>query len=349
MRIYRNIFNQITSPENLFLAWDEFRRGKASKSDVFAYKRELESNIFQLSDELRTKKYVHGAYTSFYVHDPKQRHIHKASVGDRILHHAIFSVLNPVFEPTFTANSFSCRDGKGTHKGVEALDKILRKVSKNGNVPCFALKCDIKKFFDSVNHKKLIEIIERKIKDMDVVWLLREIIESYITGQSTLFDRRGIPIGNLTSQLFANVYMNEFDQYIKHRLKVKNYVRYTDDFVIVSGNQDYLKGLIAPINDFLKKELDLNLHPNKVKISKFSQGIDFLGYVLRPHCRTVRTKTSRRAFRKVRQKVSEYKKGSLTSEKLIQTVNSYLGVFSHAKTHRLSEDLKNQYWFWLSE
>lgn len=349
MKVYYELFNRISNPENLFAAWDEFRRGKTSKKDVMEFEWKLEENIFNLHEELESKTYQHSSYTSFYIHDPKQRHIHKAEVRDRVLHHAIFSVLNPLFEETFIANSFSCRVGKGTHEGVNELYSMLRRVSSNGYKPCFALKCDIQKFFDSVNHGILLDIIKRRIKDDDVLHLLGQIIESYITKRSTLFDRRGIPIGNLTSQLFANVYMNEFDQYIKHRLKVKNYVRYTDDFVIVSGDQDYLKGLIAPINDFLKSELDLNLHPNKVKICKFSQGIDFLGYVLRPHCRTVRTKTSRRAFRKIRQRVSEYKKGSLTNEKLIQTVNSYLGVFSHAKTHRLSEDLKNQYWFWLSE
>lgn len=349
MIIYRNIFNQIISPENLFLAWDKFRKGKASKSDVFVYKKDLESNIFQLSNKLITKKYVHSAYTSFYIHDPKQRHIHKASVGDRILHQAIFSVLNPIFEPTFIANSFSCRDGKGTHKGIKELEKILRKISKNGNMPCFAMKCDIKKFFDSVNHRILIKIIERKIKDLDVILLLKEIIGSYITSQSTLFDRRGIPIGNLSSQLFANIYMNEFDQFIKHNLKIKNYLRYTDDFIIVSNDFKYLKSLINPINSFLKSELDINLHPNKVAIRKFSQGIDFLGYVLRPHYQVIRTKTRRRAFRKMRLKVFKYKKGIITSKKLMQTVNSYLGVFSHAKTYQLSEDFKNQYWFWISE
>jgi len=140
MKIHKNIFDQIVTPENLFLAWDEFKKGKTGKSDVLAYKWDLESNIFNLNNKLKTKKYKHGGYTSFYVHDPKQRHIHKANVGDRILHHAIFTALNPVFEPTFIANSFSCRVGKGTHEGVKTLGKILRKVSKNGHMISFRLE-----------------------------------------------------------------------------------------------------------------------------------------------------------------------------------------------------------------
>lgn len=349
MRIYRNIFNQIVDPEKLFSAWDEFRKGKSTKRDVLAYKSDLESNILQLSDELKMNKYIPGAYSSFYVSDPKQRHIHKASVGDRILHHAIFTALKPIFEPTFIANSFSCREGKGTHKGVEVLGKILRRVSKNGNVPCFALKCDIKKFFDSVNHLILMKIIERKIKDQRLINLLENIIKAYTSKQSTLIKRRGIPIGNLTSQMFANIYMNEFDQYIKHELKVKNYLRYTDDFIIISGDLKYLQGLIYSINSFLKSELDLNLHPKKVFIRSFYQGIDFLGYVIRPHYKIVRTKTKRRAFKKVYQKVLEYKKGVISKNRLMQTFNSYLGVFSHAQSQNLSKKLRNHLWFWLSE
>lgn len=225
----------------------------------------------------------------------------------------------------------------------------MRRASKNGNAPCFALKCDIKKFFDSANHSILIKIIERKIKDQRLISLLEKIIKGYTSENLIHIKWRGIPIGNLSSQMFANIYMNEFDQYIKHQLKVENYIRYTDDFIIISADLKYLQGLIYSINSFLKSELDLNLHPKKVFIRSYYQGIDFLGYVLWPHYKIVRTKTKHRAFNKVYQKVLEYKKGIISKEKLIQTLNSYLGVFSHAKSYHLSEDLKNQFWFWLSE
>ncbi len=193
------------------------------------------------------------------------------------------------------------------------------------------------------------QIIERKIKDQRLINLLDKIIESYTSKQSTSIKSLGIPIGNLTSQMFANIYMNELDQYIKHQLKVKNYLRYTDDFIVVSGDLKYLKSLITPISLFLENVLDLSLHPKKVFIRSFAQGIDFLGYVLRPYYKVVRTKTGRRAFKKVHKKVLEYKGGVISRNKLIQIINSYLAVFSHAKSYRLAENLKNKLWFWLSE
>lgn len=179
MKTYKNIFNQIASPENLFSAWDKFKRGKQNKRDVGEFEFNLEENIFQLSRELLAGTYRHMPYYGFWIYDPKQRHIHKAAVRDRVLHHAVFSVINPIFEPTFIANSFSCRVGKGTHKGVETLANAARKVSQNYAKPCFALKCDIRKFFDSVNHQILKNILARRIKDACALGLCEEIINSF--------------------------------------------------------------------------------------------------------------------------------------------------------------------------
>src|SRR3989304_3417774 len=178
MKVYRNLFGEIISLENLFQAWEEFRKGKQNKPDVQSFERHLEDNIFNLRRDLVSKIYKHGSYRSFYIQDPKQRLIHKATVRDRVLHHAIFAKLNPIFEPTFISHSFSCQIGKGTHKGVEAVTKMLRQVSRNGTKSCFVLKCDIKKFFQSVNHARLIEILARKVRDPDVLRLLREIVST---------------------------------------------------------------------------------------------------------------------------------------------------------------------------
>jgi len=183
MKIYRDIFNEIISPENLFSAWDAFRSDKRNKRDVMEFEWNLEERIFELHRELKNKTYRHGPYTSFYITDPKQRHIHKASVRDRILHHAVFLVLNPIFEPTFISTSFSCRVGYGTHKGVDALQKMLRGVSENGTKHCFVLKCDIKKFFDSVDQRILLSILEKRIKDENALWLLTAIVCSYNSAQ----------------------------------------------------------------------------------------------------------------------------------------------------------------------
>jgi len=345
MKIHKNIFNKIVSVENIFSAWDKFKLDKQEKQDVQQFEWQLEKNIFQLHRELKNKTYKHGAYVSFYIHDPKQRRIHKAVVQDRILHHAVFNIVNPIFEPTFIPNSMSCRVGKGTHKGVYNLYAKLRQVSKNGFKPCFVLKCDIKKFFETVDHSKLLSILCRRIKDKDAMWLLEEIIGGFTSQCSNVFFKKGLPIGNLTSQLFANIYLNEFDQFIKQNLKIKNYICYTDDFIIISTDKNYLKNLVLQIRAFLSDGLRLELHPKKVSIRKFSQGIDFLGYITLPHYRTLRTKTRKRIFKKFKRRIFEYKTGKITEQNLSQSLQSYLGVLSHANAYTLSNKLKNQLWF----
>jgi len=349
MRIYKNAFEKIISLENLFLAWDKFKSNKQKKQDVQRFEWRLEENIFQLHRDLESRSYKHGIYTSFYIRDPKQRHIHKATVRDRILHHAIFATLNPIFEPTFIFNSLSCRIDKGTHKGIDILDRLTRQVSNNAFKPCFVLKCDIRKFFETIDHEILLGIIRKRIRDANAVWLLEEIIESFTSRYSNLFERKGLPIGNLTSQLFANIYLNEFDQFIRHKLKVKNYIRYTDDFVIVAGNKPYLENLITSIRIFLSNKLALELHPKKITIRKFHQGIDFLGYIILPYCRLLRTKTRQRIFKKLKKRIEEYKQGKINKKTLEQSLQSYLGVLSHANTYELGQELKNQFWFWLTE
>ncbi len=348
MIIYKNIFEKIISPENLFLAWDNFKNGKQKKNDVQEFEWELEQNIFQLHRELRRRTYRHHNYSSFYISDPKQRHIHKAEVRDRILHHAIFTVVNPIFEETFIANSFSCRIGKGTHKGIVALEKTIRKESKNYSKRCYILKCDISKFFGTVDHEILTSILRKRIKDENARWLLGEVIDSFSSNQSDIFKPKGLPIGNLTSQLFANVYLNELDQFIKNELKIKHYARYTDDFVIVSDSEIQLQEILQPISVFLKEKLALDLHPKKVVIKKYSQGIDFLGYISFPHRRLVRTKTKRRIFKKLKKRVAEYKAEAIDRHSLNQSIQSYLGVLSHANAYKFSQKILNNFWFWLS-
>lgn len=344
MKTYKRIFEGMTSPEHLFGAWDQFKKEKRNKADVMRFERDLERHIFQLHRDLTDKSYKHGPYTGFYISDPKLRHIHKATVRDRVLHHAIFQKLNPLFEPGFIADSFSCRVGKGTHKGVERLAYMLRAVSRNGTRLCYALKCDVRKFFDSIDHEVLLEILAQRVKDTDVMWLLKEIVGSFSTGGRDLFHARGVPIGNLTSQLFANVYMNEFDQFVKHELKVKHYVRYTDDFIVISSDKEELEKLLAPIERFLQERLQLTLHPDKIQITKYRKGIDFLGYVQFPHHRLMRERSERRMLRKISHAAYLYRHGAIEDERMNATLQSYLGVLSHADAYRLSETLKNRYW-----
>lgn len=276
------------------------------------------------------------------------RHIHKALVRDRVLHHAIFRVLNLIFEPMFIPTSYSCRIGKGTHKGMKKVAEMLRKESYNNTRPCYALKCDIRKFFDSIDHKILLSILRKKIKDKDAVQLLEKVVGSYTSSRESTRPR-GLPIGNLTSQIFANIYMNEFDYFIKHKLKVKYYARYTDDFVIVSSDRNYLAGLLNPIQEYLDKYLALGLHPKKVSIRKYQQGIDFLGYVVLRYYISLRTKTRRRMFRKLRERVKNHRSGLISELSLFESLRSYLGVLSHSTANQLGEKLMNKFWFWLKE
>ena len=179
MRYYKNLFNLIIDPENLFLAWEIFKRGKKNKPDVLQFEKNLEANIFALHRNLADKAYQPSYYRDFWICDPKRRHIHRAAVRDRILHHAIFRILNYVFDPTFITASFSCRFGQGTHRGVLIVEQMLRQTSRNYTKTTYALKCDIKNFFASVDHTILLRILERRIKDNNLKWLIREIVESY--------------------------------------------------------------------------------------------------------------------------------------------------------------------------
>jgi hypothetical protein len=227
---------------------------------------------------------------------------------------------------------------------VEDLEKMIRAESRNHTQECWALKCDVRKFFDSIDHDALLRMLGAKIKDENAIWLLREIVESFTASRPNLFERRGVPIGNLTSQIFANIYMNEFDQFMKHQLRVKNYLRYTDDFVIVSRDKKYLEGLLQPVSEFLASKLCLELHPRKIILRRTAHGTDFLGYIILPHHVLIRASTKKRIFRKTAERVASYENGTISEASMEGTLRSYLGVMSHADAHELSERFRNQFW-----
>lgn len=188
MKIYKDLYWSIISPQALFKAWEVFKSDKRNKPDIGEFEKNLEQNIFDLYRDLKAETYQHGLYKGFWIHDPKIRRIHKAIVRDRVLHHATFSVLNKIFEPTFIRDSYSCRINKGTHKGVERVANMLRSESRNNTRTCYALKCDVRKFFDSIDHEVLIAILCRRIKDAKTISLLERVIESYNTS-GTLRER----------------------------------------------------------------------------------------------------------------------------------------------------------------
>jgi len=320
-------YKNIISIKNLCDAWTEFIRGKKSKKDVAEFTLKLSDNILSLHQDLRTKMYVHGSYEAFSINDPKTRNIHKATVRDRLLHHAVHRVLYPYFDTKFIHDSYSCRKDKGTHRALNRLRDFGRKVSKNNTQTCWILKCDIKKFFASINHKILIKILEKHIADKDTLWILSRIIASFHSGKGGT----GLPLGNLTSQLLINIYMNEFDQWMKHTIKAKYYIRYADDFVILCHDKDYLPELVPQIADFLYEHLKLSLHPNKLFLKTLSSGVDFLGWVHFPYQRVLRTTTKRRMLKKL----------SLSQKE--EMVASYVGLLSHGNGYKLRQDIKNVY------
>lgn len=336
----KEIFEEITSSEALFAAWETFQRGKRCRQDVQRFWRRLESNIFALHRELRSGTYLHGAYESFFVNDPKPRHIRKAKVRDRIVHQALYILLSQLWEPRFLHDVYSARIGKGTHYGVNRLWMMLRKVSRNFTSACWVLKCDIRKLYDSVDHAILIELIGQRVSDDRVMRVVEAVVSSFHTEGRV---GKGIPIGNVTSQIFTNIYLNELDRFVKQELRVRFYGRFSDDFVVVSARRSDLLAWRTRIEEFLSARLRLSLHPHKVSLRPLHQGIDFLGYVLLPHHRGVRCSTRRRMFRRLEGKVNEVLSGEATSEALAQSLASYTGMLSHANTFKLCRTIENSY------
>ena len=314
-------YNNIITIENILITWEKFLRGKRRKKDVLNFQANLSTNLVNLYKELQLKTYTHGPYSQFNIADPKPRIIHKASVKDRVLHHLIHKELYPYFEKRFIYDSYSCRKEKGAHKALNRFNYFARKESKNNTHTCYILKCDIKKFFTNINHEILYKIMERHIEDAEIKWLIRQVISSFYSLRLGV----GLPLGNLTSQLFANVYMHEFDMFIKQELKIKYYIRYTDDFVILSDNKNHLQNLLPKIEDFLDNRLHLKLHENKIFMKTYVSGVDFLGWIHFPHHRQIRTTTKRKIIRKLR--------GYPKSE----TINSYRGLLGHGDTYELAK------------
>jgi RNA-directed DNA polymerase len=321
MRIrFTHPYEDIISVENLLAAWKEFVRGKRKKVDVQEFQYRLMDNVLALHRDLAAGTYRHGGYHAFKISDPKPRDIHKATVRDRLLHHALYRKLYPFFDRTFIADSYSCRRGKGTHRAMNRFRAFAHKVSRNHTRTAWVLKCDIRKFFASIDQRILLKLVSSYIPAERIAALIAEVVGSFHSAEAG----KGLPLGNLTSQLLVNVYTNEFDRFVKHTLKAKCYVRYADDFVILSEERERLEGLITRISEFLWRELRLTLHPDKISIRTVASGVDFLGWVHFPDHRVLRTTTKRRMFRRLDE-----------TENRNATVESYLGLLGHGNALKL--------------
>jgi retron-type reverse transcriptase len=277
-----NIYPEIISKDNLYHSAYMASKGRRYRDSTADFNFFLEENIDLLHKELLTKTYRHGKYRLFKVYDPKERNIAAAPFKDRVVHHAVHDVIEPIIDKTFIYDSYACRKNKGTHKAVDRAQGFLR-----ANKFCF--HGDIKQYFPSISHRIIKRILRMRIEDKDTLWLLDEIIDSAVSlpvcpqvGEGVVANdnRIGLPIGNLTSQFFANLYLNELDYLVKFDLRIRYYLRYMDDFLIFSNEKIKLVEVKERIRKFLDNSLELRLHKDKSQIYSISEGIKFLGFRL---------------------------------------------------------------------
>jgi retron-type reverse transcriptase len=339
MKRHGHLWDQVSSFEALLHAAEQARKGKRFRPAVAAFHFDQERALWKLHEELTTKTYRPGAYRSFYIYEPKKRQISAAPYRDRVVHHALTGVLEPIFEKTFIADSYACRKGKGTHAAVDRAQQFARGFR-------YVFKADIQKFFPSLDNEILKALVARKIKDPDVLWLVGQIIDhsnrqeeivNYFPGDDLFTSgerRRGIPIGNQTSQFFANVYLDPLDHFVKDRLGIKGYVRYVDDFLVFSDDKRFLACVREWIKEFLVR-LRLRLHPKKSVIFPVKDGIRFLGYRVFPtHC-LLPKENVRRFRRRVRTMQHEYAVGLASFAEIYQRLMSWVGHAKQADTYRL--------------
>jgi RNA-directed DNA polymerase len=355
--------------QNLLKCYLACRRGKRRAINSLRFEENLEMNLLALEQELKNRSYKPRRSVCFTVLKPKPREIFAADFRDRVVHHLLVGYLEEIFEPKFIFDSWACRRGKGTHAAVSRLRKFTRKATSNGAVRAYFLQLDVHNFFMSIDKKILYGLIEKHVSDGDILWLawtvlFNEPAENYVQKSPPRIRCRvpphksllnvprglGLPIGNYTSQFFANIYLSELDQFVKHKLKCRLYLRYVDDFILLSQDRGELEYYKTEIEKFLITRLQLRLKPGG-KLAPISNGIDFLGYVTRPGYVLVRN----RVARNFREKLDEYRvllaeDKSVFGEvnpmlvcRLQATVNSYLGHFKHANAFHLKQNILREH------
>jgi RNA-directed DNA polymerase len=322
MKSYNNLYSEFISFKNIYNAYKKARKSKPNKKSVLDFQLNLEKELFSIQEDLIKDNYHFAPYKRFKIYQPKERVISAPVFRDVVVQHAIINIIEPLFEKTFINNSFACRKEKGTHKGLLEIKKVIQ--SKNS--PKYYLKQDIKKYFPSIHKPTLKKIISKRIKDKKLLSIIFKIIDSYSFSEKK--KEKGIPIGNLTSQLFANIYLNELDQYIKHTLKIKHYYRYVDDFLIFSENKKDLRSFKRKINLFLNKNLYLNIPNNKKYINLIKEGVDFVGYKVFPKRILLRKSNIKRFLKRTKKNLSLLKDNKLS---LIKFKSSLFSFISYIK------------------
>ncbi len=342
MKGYKNLYPKICSYKNLERAFMKARKGKTSRGYVIEFEINIRENLLQLKRELENFAYRPLPLKKFIVHDPKTRVIRKSEFRDRIVHHALVNVLEPIYEKVFIFDNYANRVGKGTLAALKRFDGLKRKVSENGGlvkdaieanaVKGYVLKGDIKQYFDSVDHEILIRILKEKIKDERIIWLVEIILKNFDNKE------KGMPLGNMTSQFFANVYLNELDYFVKHKLHMKYYLRYVDDFIILHEDKGVLENCKGQIKKYLTN-LKLELHSDKSKVYSMYKGVEFLGFRSFYHYRLLRKRNVNLFRRKIVRLLAKFEKGLVGEDKISETVDGWFAYARWGNTYKLRRSI----------
>ncbi|MFN8467195.1 MAG: reverse transcriptase domain-containing protein [Caldilineaceae bacterium] len=341
MKTYRNLYPQIVSFENLYLAFRKARKGKRGRPEVAAFELDLEANLFRLQEELAARTYVPGPYRNFYIRERKLRLISAAPFRDRVVHHALCRVLDPIWERRFVYDSYACRRGKGTHKALDRCQQFARSHA-------YVLQCDVHQFFPAIDLQILRAKLARLIGDGDVLWLVDQILDGgagvlapmyepeWFPGDDLLapLRPRGLPIGNLTSQTWANVYLDSLDQFVKRELRCRAYVRYCDDFILFHDDKAQLHSWKEAVQRCLN-DLRLNLNWRRAAVYPTRTGIPFLGIRIFPSHRRLRADNVRLARARLRRNRDAYHAGRLPVSKFRESLLAWLAHAAHGDTYRL--------------
>jgi RNA-directed DNA polymerase len=347
MHTHTQLYPQVCSFANLFQAYLNARRGKRGKVSAARFEMAQEEELFTLQEELLAKTYQPGKYHSFYIHDPKRRLISAAPFRDRVVHHALCQVIEPIWERRFIHDCYANRVGKGTHRALDRCQQFARRYP-------YVLQCDVLQFFPSIDHELLQKELTRLLADEDVLWLADQILASgkgvldeeyqmvYFQGDTLLsaLRPRGLPIGNLTSQFWANVYLNSFDQFVKRELKCKAYLRYVDDFLLFGEDK---RELLTWRGEIIRRlaGLRLKLHENQAQVFPVNTGIPFLGFRVFPTHRRVKRRKVIQFWRKARDMQAEVSIGNLPKEKMKASLLGWINYVSYGDTWRLRRAVLN--------
>ena len=361
---------EINILEDLFQAYFDARKNKRNTINALAFEKRFESNLFELHEEIISRNYKPNPSICFVVNKPVKREIFAADFRDRVVHHLIYNYISPIFEKHFINDAYSCRIGKGTHYGINRIDRFIRSCSMNYSKEAYILKLDIKGYFMSINktilYKKVLSILNQSKHincfNFDLVkYLIEQTIFNNPTNNcrikgsksdwiglpanKSLFGSSvncGLPIGNLTSQLFGNIYLSCFDNYVKRDLGIKYYGRYVDDFILIHKDKDYLKSLIPSIRKFLSDVLELELHSNKIYLQSVRNGVKYLGAVIKPYRKYISMRTKGSFNQAIKNHNLLFVENAFDKDlfpHFISSMNSYLGILKHYKTYRLRNKL----------